>query len=519
MSQPPFIWPEILTLLEHYKIATQVLYDATPEAISEADGFPFSSAALPELDGQGMESLLKSQCQCLLDLYEARISGQGDLDLACLHIRHRLKDIEQGSHSRLYAYQFDEVPFYWRQIYSDAQILTTFHILLQVVDKNPPYEQRQAFVKALDEVVARLDRCLVTVGGAGRLLGKTWIENTLEMLGKAWRPTAVGDSEKEFSTVEPYPRPQLTKPIARCRGWGIARFEQYMKDGHALATTTGLIGPEPVIFTDLTKDVWPAIREKRWCRPDYLFRQTIGGRRMVPVEIGRSYVDHGWGQQLLPFKEFVIRYIDSSLAVDEAASVAADLAANSNAAVAQPGYLAQHDLFSQIPQLKNDIQIPDFCWADIPDRSPFSNAPPKPKLQMPEVNAWFGPPRTITPLHTDGYTNLFCQVVGTKYVRLYPPQADRLMRPRSRDENGIDMSNTSAIDIGALEGWDVCIDDTMDVDDEDAQAYIEEVKNSLKDVEYFECILEPGDVLLIPVGWWHYVRSLSVSFSVSYWWN
>lgn len=36
---------------------------------------------------------------------------------------------------------------------------------------------------------------------------------------------------------------------------------------------------------------------------------------------------------------------------------------------------------------------------------------------------------------------------------------------------------------------------------------------------YLECVLEPGDVLFIPVKHWHYVRSLQVSFSVSFWWS
>lgn len=30
-------------------------------------------------------------------------------------------------------------------------------------------------------------------------------------------------------------------------------------------------------------------------------------------------------------------------------------------------------------------------------------------------------------------------------------------------------------------------------------------------------ILEPGDLLFIPVGWWHAMRSEDVSFSVSTW--
>jgi ribosomal protein L16 Arg81 hydroxylase len=33
----------------------------------------------------------------------------------------------------------------------------------------------------------------------------------------------------------------------------------------------------------------------------------------------------------------------------------------------------------------------------------------------------------------------------------------------------------------------------------------------------FDTVLGPGDVLFIPRGWWHYVRSLTPSFSVNFW--
>ena len=36
---------------------------------------------------------------------------------------------------------------------------------------------------------------------------------------------------------------------------------------------------------------------------------------------------------------------------------------------------------------------------------------------------------------------------------------------------------------------------------------------------YQECILKEGQMLYIPPYHWHYVRSLSLSFSVSFWWN
>lgn len=34
-----------------------------------------------------------------------------------------------------------------------------------------------------------------------------------------------------------------------------------------------------------------------------------------------------------------------------------------------------------------------------------------------------------------------------------------------------------------------------------------------------DCVLEAGQMLYIPRGWWHYVKSTTVSFSVSYWWK
>lgn len=41
----------------------------------------------------------------------------------------------------------------------------------------------------------------------------------------------------------------------------------------------------------------------------------------------------------------------------------------------------------------------------------------------------------------------------------------------------------------------------------------------VRDLEFFDCILDEGEMLYIPPKWWHYVRSLSISFSVSFWWS
>jgi hypothetical protein len=59
-------------------------------------------------------------------------------------------------------------------------------------------------------------------------------------------------------------------------------------------------------------------------------------------------------------------------------------------------YLAQHQLFEQIPALAADILTPDYCMLGSKGVS--------------SVNAWFGPAGTVTPLHQDPEHNLLAQV-------------------------------------------------------------------------------------------------------------
>ncbi|KAI4141962.1 MAG: hypothetical protein LQ341_003358 [Variospora aurantia] len=238
---------------------------------------------------------------------------------------------------------------------------------------------------------------------------------------------------------------------------------------------------------------WPALHERPWASPAYLLEKTFGGRRLVPVELGRSYTDAGWGQSIITFKEFMEKYMMSS------------------ADASKLGYLAQHDLFAQIPSLRNDIAVPDYCYTNPPPTKTAIKdagltaagkaAAPPPRLDEPLLNAWFGPAGTVSPLHTDPYHNILCQVVGQKYVRLYSPAQTDKLYPKGVEGGGVDMSNTSEVDAEAP------------TDELDAEYPL------FRHAEYVETILREGECLYIPVGWWHYVRSLSVSFSVSFWWN
>ncbi|PTB70902.1 Clavaminate synthase-like protein [Trichoderma citrinoviride] len=496
---------------------------------------PSSNPPSPDPKAEALQLLLHRQAHLLLKLDSAASQSQNDtkyhpdnIDLRLLQLR--LSDLASTCMTAFYAYRFDLLPYHWRWMYTDTLILMSHYKVVRNI-------RRASFCEnVLDEVVEDLDRALIVAGGAGGL-GAEWIEKMLDLLQR-FSCEEEADERMEssspprkkrkqglvintgdvvtFSTAEPYGRPTLSpeRTCPRYDNWTLERFERYMNED-----SKGK--PKPVVFTDLIGE-WPAFRDRPWNSAEYLLERTFGGRRLVPVEVGRSYVDEGWRQELVPFKDFLKKYIDPTIltpgneedgvygAFDDEAEEESSSSTYKKASK-KVGYLAQHNLFQQIPALRKDIQVPDFCWADVPPH-PTEPSKNQPRLQVPQLNAWFGPAKTITPLHTDGYHNLLCQVVGTKYVRLYAPEETRWLRPRGT-EHGVDMSNTSELDVGVLEGWD------EEEEEEGGVVDWESVREELKGVPYWETVLGPGDTLVIPIGWWHYVRSLSISFSVSFWWN
>ncbi len=100
---------------------------------------------------------------------------------------------------------------------------------------------------------------------------------------------------------------------------------------------------------------------------------------------------------------------------------------------------------------------------------------------------WFGPAGTVTPLHHDTSNVLFVQVHGRKRFTLISPLESHCLYN--------DVAVYSEVDLGAP----------------DLASY-----PLFARARQIQLVVEPGETLFIPVGWWHHVEALDVSISLSF---
>ena len=105
---------------------------------------------------------------------------------------------------------------------------------------------------------------------------------------------------------------------------------------------------------------------------------------------------------------------------------------------------------------------------------------------------WLGPAGTVTPLHCDYDDNLFAQIWGSKRIILAPPHHDAFLYPR--EANAILFGSPFDPEAPDYERFPLARQATM-----------------------IECLVEPGDMLYVPAGWYHQVRSLAFSLSSNRW--
>ena len=254
---------------------------------------------------------------------------------------------------------------------------------------------------------------------------------------------------------------------------------------------------------------WPALT--LWQSREYLHR--VAGHRLVAVEVGAAHRsgsgsgsnsgdsdhgsdDHGGAgtaqQRLMSLDTYMEHEVYSQNANGAGASsqkrrraTAKQFAAEEAFVAVTPvvpvteartrGYLAQQQLFERIRVLRADFSLPKYCHdKDV------------------STNIWFGAADICTPLHFDRHDNLLSQVVGRKHVLLISPAHTANVYPQQN------VDNASSVDIYHPDYSKFPL---------------------LAEATVLHCILEPGMILFIPNGWWHAVRSLSVSISLSFWFD
>ena len=149
-------------------------------------------------------------------------------------------------------------------------------------------------------------------------------------------------------------------------------------------------------------------------------------------------------------------------------------------------------------------------------------------LGITRINCWFGTDGTVTPLHYDTYDNFLTQVIGYKYVRLYSSKETNKLyvnegKSGSENDEDVDDKNKGIKEKKTYEDqtkqsatrktpMKQCNISPIDVENYDQKEY-----PLFGEAVYTDVILKPGDSLFIPEGCWHYVRSLSCSFSINFW--
>ncbi|MDY7022297.1 MAG: cupin-like domain-containing protein [Cyanobacteriota bacterium] len=212
---------------------------------------------------------------------------------------------------------------------------------------------------------------------------------------------------------------------------------------------------KPVILTDIMQN-WQALN--LW-NPDYLKQHY--GEAKVEVQANRNSdpeyeLNVEKHRQTLLMKDYVDWIVEKG-------------ESNDFYMVANNGALDREEMKG----LMNDIEVfPEYLDPEDTARRVFF---------------WFGSSGTITPLHHDPVNLMLAQVLGRKRILLIPPR----QTPYLYNHVGVFSQ--------------------VDPENPNYQKY-----PLYKNIKPIEIILSPGEVIFIPVGWWHHVRALDISISVSF---
>ncbi|BAM93207.1 JmjC domain protein [Bradyrhizobium oligotrophicum S58] len=123
---------------------------------------------------------------------------------------------------------------------------------------------------------------------------------------------------------------------------------------------------------------------------------------------------------------------------------------------------------------------------------------------------WFSPGHDTTGMHIDVAEGLLFHIYGHKRVILLAPDQTGLVYEDDLNKlyaRGLE----DRIDPEDLEMWRNFVRwSKVNPFEPDFERF-----PALREATYFDVVINPGDVLYIPLGWWHAVRSLDTTISIS----
>lgn len=210
----------------------------------------------------------------------------------------------------------------------------------------------------------------------------------------------------------------------------------------------------PVIITGMMED-WPAMQ---WT-PDKLAHEFADCQVEVQTNRGanrRYEMESPKHKQQLRFGDFMQQVIHGGETND------IYMTANNGGA----NSAAMAGLWDGI------VQIPEYLDSSNPANRGFF---------------WVGPAGTVTPTHHDLTNNFMAQIMGRKRIHL----VDALHAARIYN--------------------DLHVYSNVDLENIDYERF-----PAMREVDVLSCDLAPGELLFIPVGWWHHVRGLEISVTVTF---
>ncbi len=214
---------------------------------------------------------------------------------------------------------------------------------------------------------------------------------------------------------------------------------------------------EPVVIADGASS-WRAFRE--WT-PEYL-KNVLGDMPFVVHHNAQGHFNYNPSAGIGPITRYRMPFSEAAEVIGKSREY----------------YLDQQTIRS-FPKLVDDLgEIPHLA-----DR----------RIEM--VNFWFGADGVKTSLHHDMSDNFFVQIHGRKRLWLFSPEESANLYPAVDDR----FDHLSKVDVFA-----------PDLEKHPLYAKAQQ--------KLLYTVVEPGNIVYIPVGWWHALESIGVSISVNYWW-